>query len=150
MNFRTTILRNGKTATGIHVPEDVMTALGPSRRPPVRVTLNGYTYRTTVATVSGKFMFGVSSEVRRETGVAPGDEVEVDIELDTRPREVMVPADFEAALDWAPEAKQFFGQLSYSHKSAYTLWIESARKDETRQRRIHDAIRMLREGRKQR
>jgi hypothetical protein len=127
-----------------------MTALGPSRRPPVRVTINGYTYRTTVATVGGMFMFGVSSDVRRETGVAAGDEVDVDVELDTSPREVVVPADLEAALNGDPEAKQFFEQLSYSHKSAYTLWIESAVKAETRQRRVPDAIRMLREGRKQR
>jgi len=150
MRFRTTILRSNKTATGIRVPDDVIAALGPSRRPPVQVTVNGYTYRTTVAVMNGAFMFGVSADVRTNAGVAGGDEVDVEIVLDTEPREVSVPADLKTALDADPEANRFFQSLSYSHKSAYVLWIESAKKDETRQRRIPEAIRMLQEGRKQR
>jgi len=150
MRFRTRILQSNKTATGVRVPDDVIAALGPSRRPPVQVTLNGYTYRTTVAVMSGAFMFPVSADVRANAGVAGGDEVDVEIVLDTEPREVSLPADLQAALDADPEACQFFQSLSYSHKSAYVLWIESAKKDETRQRRIHEAITMLKEGRKQR
>jgi hypothetical protein len=150
MRFRTTILQSNKTATGIRVPDDVIAALGPSRRPPVRVTVNGYTYRTTVAVMNGAFMFAVSADVRANAGVAGGDEVDVEIVLDTEPREVSVPADLQAALDADPDANRFFQSLSYSHKSAYVLWIESAKKDETRQRRIPEAIRMLQEGRKQR
>jgi uncharacterized protein YdeI (YjbR/CyaY-like superfamily) len=76
--------------------------------------------------------------------------VDVEIELDTEPREVNVPADFQMALSRDPGAGRFFDTLSYSHKSAYVLWIESAKKDETRQRRIPEAVRMLKEGRKQR
>ena len=150
MRFRTTILQSNKTATGVRVPGDVVAALGSSRRPPVQVTVNGYTYRTTVAVMNGAFMFPVSADVRANAGVAGGDEVDVEIVLDTEPREVSVPADLQAALDADPEASQFFQSLSYSHKSAYVLWIESAKKDETRQRRIPEAIMMLKEGRKQR
>ena len=150
MRFRTTIVQGDKTATGIRVPDDVIAALGPGRRPPVQVTVNGYTYRTTVAVMNGTFMFSVSADVRRNAGVAGGDEVDVEIVLDTEPREVSVPADFQTALDADPEASRFFGSLSYSHKSAYVLWVDSAKKDETRQRRIPEAVRMLREGRKQR
>jgi uncharacterized protein YdeI (YjbR/CyaY-like superfamily) len=100
--------------------------------------------------MDGAFMFSVSSDVRKNAGVAGGDEVDVEIELDTEPREVVVPADFQTALTQDPEASRFFEALSYSHKSAYVLWIESAKKDETRQRRIPEAVRMLKEGRKQR
>jgi hypothetical protein len=150
MRFQTTILQNGKTATGIRVPDEVMATLGPGRRPPIRVTLNGYTYRTTVGSVDGVLMFSVSADVRKNAGVAGGDEVDVDIELDNEPREVTVPADFQAALSRDPDASLFFEGLSYSHKSAYVLWIESAKKAETRERRIPDAIKMLKEGRKQR
>ena len=150
MRFRTTILQSNKTATGIRVPDDVIAALGPSRRPPVQVTVNGYTYRTTVAVMNGAFMFGVSADVRKNAGVAGGDEVDVEIVLDTEPRTVSVPADLQTALDADPDAGGFFQSLSYSHKSAYVLWIESAKKDETRQRRIPEAIMMLKEGRKQR
>jgi hypothetical protein len=150
MRFRTTILQSNKTATGIRVPDEVVAALGSSRRPPVQVTVNGYTYRTTVAVMNGAFMFGVSADVRKNAGVAGGDEVDVEIVLDTEPREVSVPAELQTALDADPEANRFFQSLSYSHKSAYVLWIESAKKDETRQRRLPEAIRMLKEGRRQR
>ena len=150
MKFRTTVLQTGRATTGIQVADEVVAALGPSRRPAVRVTVNGYTYRTSVASMGGAFMFSVSADVRKNAGVAAGDEVDVEIELDTEPREVKVPADFQAALGRDPEAGRFFDTLSYSHRSAYVLWIESAKKDETRQRRIPEAIRMLKEKRKQR
>ena len=150
MKLHTTVVQTGTTTTGIQVPDEVVAALGPSRRPAVRVTVNGYTYRTSVASMNGAFMVSVSSDVRKNAGVAGGDEVDVEIELDTEPREVTVPADFREALSRDPEAGRFFDSLSYSHKSAYVLWIESAKKDETRQRRIPEAVRMLKEGRKQR
>jgi hypothetical protein len=150
VRFHTTILTNGKTATGIQVPDEVMAALGPSRRPPVQVTLNGYTYRTTVSMMGGVPMFGVSADVRAGAGVSGGDEVDVDIVLDTAPRVVAVPADLAAALDADPEARRFFDGLAYSHQSAYVQWIESAKKDETRQRRVPEAVAMLRGGRRQR
>jgi hypothetical protein len=150
MRFHATISRNGKNATGIRVPDEVMAALGPSRRPPIRVTVNGFTYLTTVGSVDGAAMISVSADVRKNAGVAGGDPVDVDVELDTEPREVTVPADFRAALSRNPDADRFFEGLSFSHKSAYVLWIESARKTETRERRIPDAIKMLKEGRKQR
>jgi hypothetical protein len=91
MRFRTTILQSGKTATGIEVPDEVMEALGSGKRPAVTVTVNGYSYRSTVATVGGRSMVGLSAEHRAGAGVAGGDEVEVDVELDTAPREVAVP-----------------------------------------------------------
>ena len=102
MRYRTTILTTGKTAAGIEVPPDVLAGLGTSRKPPVRVTIGGYTYRSTVATVDGRFMIGVSAENRAKAGVAGGDEVDVDIELDTEPRTVEVPADFAVALAAEP------------------------------------------------
>jgi bacteriocin resistance YdeI/OmpD-like protein/uncharacterized protein DUF1905 len=147
MKFRATILLSGKTATGIVVPPDVMERLGPSKRPPVRVTLNGYTYRSSVATVSGQFMVGVSAEVREQAGVAAGDELDVDIELDNESREVTVPPDFAAALEADPAARRFFDGLSYSNKRRVVMPIEDAKTPETRQRRIAKAVGTLHEGR---
>ncbi len=147
MKFRATILLSGKTATGIVVPPDVMERLGPSKRPPVRVTLNGYTYRSSVATVSGQCMVGVSAEVREQAGVAAGDELAVDIELDHESREVTVPPDFAAALEADPAARRFFDGLSYSNKRRVVLPIEDAKTPETRQRRIAKAVGTLHEGR---
>jgi hypothetical protein len=147
MRFRATILQSGKTATGIPVPADVVDALGAGRRPAVKVTINGYTYRSSVAVMGGGYMIGLSAENRAGTGAKGGDEVDVDVELDTAPREVTVPADFAAALDAAPAARQTFDGLSYSNKSWHVLQIEGARTDETRQRRIAKSIEALREGR---
>ena len=147
MRFRTTILQTGKTAAGIEVPEEVVQGLGAGKRPPVRVTLNGYTYRNTVAVMGGTYMVGVSAENRAGTGVNGGDEVDVDIELDTAPREVVVPAEFAAALDAEPAARSTFDRLSYSNKSWHVLQMTGAKTDETRARRIVKSIEALREGR---
>lgn len=147
MRFRTTLLQSDKTATGIRIPDEVVEALGSGKRPAVRVTINGYTYRNTVAVMGGVYMVGVSAEHRAGAGVAGGDDVEVEIELDTAPREVTVPADLAAALDAEPEARRTFDGLSYSNKSWHVLSIEGAKTDETRQRRIAKSIETLREGR---
>lgn len=93
MRFRAIILLGGKTATGIRVPAEVVERLGSSKRPPVRVTINGHIYRSTVAPMGGKFMLPLSAENRERVGVKAGDEVDVEIELDTEPREVTVPPD---------------------------------------------------------
>lgn len=147
MRFRATIQLNGKSATGIQVPEDVLTALGAGKRPPINVTINGYTYRTSIGSMSGVFMIPMSAEVRQRAGVAADAEVDVDIELDTQPREVSVPEDFADALAGAPDAKRFFEGLSYSEKRRLVTPIEEAKAPETRTRRISTTIAKLREGR---
>ena len=147
MHFRTTLMQNGKTATGFRVPVDVVEALGKGKRPPVRVTINGYTYRSTVAVMGGDYMLGVSAENRTGAGVKGGEEIEVDLELDTAPREVVVPADLAAALAAEPSAQRTFEGLSYSNKSWHVLQIEGAKSDDTRQRRIVKSVDALRQGR---
>lgn len=140
MRIRGTVELAGKTATGITVPAEVVTALGSSKRPAVRVTINGYTYRTTIAPMGGVFRIPVSGEVRSNAAVAAGDVVDVDIELDTEPREVTVPADLAAALDRRPEARRRFDALSNSNKQRHVLPIEAAKTPETRQRRIAKTV----------
>lgn len=147
MRFRTTILQSGKTATGIRVPPEVVEALGAGRRPAVAVTINGYTYRSSIAVLGGEQMVGVSAAHRAGAGVQGGDEVDVDIVLDRAPREVAVPADFAAALNAAPAARVTFDGLSYSNRSWHVLSIEGAKTEETRQRRIAKSVEALREGR---
>jgi hypothetical protein len=147
MNFHATIQRSGKTATGIHVPDDVVAALGSGKRPAVRVTINGHTYRSTIAPMGGAFMLPVSAEVRDRAAVTAGDEVEIQVELDTQPREVTLPSDFAEALDRDSDAKRFFDGLSYSNKRRLVLPVEQAKTAETRQRRIASTVTMLKEGR---
>jgi hypothetical protein len=147
MRFRTTLVQSDKSATGFRVPDEVVAALGSGRRPKVLVTINGYTYRNTVAVFGDESWIGVSAEHRAGAGVRGGDEIEIDLELDTAPREVSVPADFAAALDAAPDARQTFDALSYSNQSWHVLSINGAKSDETRQRRIAKSVAILQEGR---
>jgi hypothetical protein len=147
VRFHTTILQGDKTATGIQIPDEVVEALGAGKRPPISVTIKGYTYRSTVAVMGGAYMVGVSAENRAGAGVKGGDEVDVEIELDTAPREVMVPPDFASALDAEPNARNTFEGLSYSNKSWHVLQIEGAKTDETRQRRIAKSVEALKAGR---
>lgn len=144
MRFRATIDLNGKTATGIRVPPDVVVALDSGKRPAVRVTIAGYTYRTTVAPRGDRFLISVSAENRAGAGVAAGDEVDVDLELDTEPREITVPDDLRAALDGDAEARRAFDVLSYSKRQRHVLAVEGAKTAETRQRRIAKAVDELR------
>jgi hypothetical protein len=147
MRFRTTILQGDKTATGIEIPAEVVEALGAGKRPAITVTINGFTYRSSVAVMGGTYMVGLSAENRAGTGAKGGDEVDVDIELDAAPREVVVPPDFAAALDAEPAARATFDRLSYSNKSWHTLQLAAARTDETRQRRLAKSVEALRDGR---
>ncbi len=147
MQFRTTILQNGKTATGIRVPDEVVESLGAGKRPPVCVTLKGYTYRSTIAVMGGVYMVGVNSEHRAAAGVSGGEEVDVEIELDKAERTVELPADFAGALAQAPAARAFFDGLSYSNRKWHVTSVESAKTAETRARRIEKSVAMLSEGR---
>jgi hypothetical protein len=147
MKFRAEIELAGKTATGIEVPAAVVTELGSSRKPAVRVTINGHTYRSTVASMGGRFMLPISAQVREAAGIAAGDQVGVDVELDTAPREVTVPADFARALGRDAAAERFFEGLSFSNKQRIVISIEAAKTPETRERRIAKAVSSLREGR---
>ena len=150
MKFHTTLFQaDDMNATGIVIPPEVVESLGAGKRPAVTVTLNGqYTYRNTVAVMGGQYMVGVSAAHRAAAGIKGGDEIDVELQLDTAPRVVEVPADFQAALDADPEARHFFDSLAYSHKSRHVLVINDAKTPETRQRRIEKAIAMLREGKK--
>lgn len=147
--FRTTLIATGKNTTGIQVPEEIVSALGPGKRPAVNVTINGtFQYRTTVAPMGGAYWIPVSAERRDGAAIKAGDAIEVALEVDTAPRTVEVPQDFQAALEGDPAAKQFFDSLAYSHQLRHVLAITDAKTPETRQRRIDKALEMLREGRK--
>ncbi len=150
MKFRTTVERGGKTATGLLVPDDVVSALASGRRPSVQVTVGGHTYRTTVASMQGRFLVPLSAENRSAAGVSAGDEVEVELTLDAAPREVTVPADLADALAHDDEARQFFDELAYSHRKEWVRWIEEAKKADTRSTRIHRAISSLQAGKRTR
>ena len=148
MEFRTTVVQSGKTATGLQVPDDVVAALGGGRRPPVTVTLGGYGYRTTVAPMGGGFWIPLAAEHREAAGVQAGQEVDVRVELDTAPRETPLPEDLAAVLD--EDATAFFSGPAASHRKEWVRWIEEAKKPETRAARVAKTAEALKASRRTR
>jgi antitoxin component of MazEF toxin-antitoxin module len=144
MRFESVVELGGKTATGIEIPAEVIEALGTSKRPPVTVTINGYTYRTTAVRMGGRFLVPLAADNREAAGVRAGDEIVVDIENDTAPREVEVPADLAAAMDDA--ARTAYDGLSYTHRKEWVRWVEEAKRPETRATRIEKTVTGLRAG----
>jgi hypothetical protein len=134
--FTATLQLHGRTATGFEVPPAVVDALGTSRRPAVRVTVRGHTYRSSIARMGGVFLLGVSAENRAAAGLAAGDVVDVDVELDTAPREVDVPPALAAALAGDPVAAAAYDRLSYSARLRHALDVGGAKTDATRERRL--------------
>ncbi len=139
--FTTTIIQaDGKNATGIRVPAEAVAALGKSKKPAVKVTLAGYTYRSTVAAYGDVFMLPLSQEHRTASGLNAGDEVEVSLELDTEPRTVAVPEDLAAALAAKEGARAIFDALAFSKRKEFVRQVEDAKTPETRQRRIISVV----------
>lgn len=138
MRFRAPVVLGGKTATGIPVPPDVVTGLGAGKRPAVHVTVAGHRYRSTIAPMGGEYWIPLSAEHRTAAGVAAGDEVDVEVGLDTEPRSVDVPTDLAAALDGVP--RRAFDALSYSNQRRHVLSVDGAKTAETRERRIAKVV----------
>ncbi|HZI98279.1 MAG TPA: YdeI/OmpD-associated family protein [Actinomycetales bacterium] len=147
MRFRAELESSGKTAAGFEVPEAIVEELGGGRHPKVAVTVNGYLFRTSIARMGDRYLLGVSVERRRAAGVSAGDVLEVDVELDTAPREVDLPDDLAAALDAEPAAKAFWNTLSYSKQQWHVLQVTGAKKTETRAARLARSVELLRERR---
>ncbi|MCA9882173.1 MAG: DUF1905 domain-containing protein [Anaerolineae bacterium] len=143
MKFKSVIQLDGKTATGIPVPEEIVEKLGAGKRPKVLVKIGHYSYQSSIASMDGIYKLPISAAHREGAGVAAGDEVEVDIELDTSPRTVDVPEDLQELLDKNPKAKAAYEALSYSKKRLIVEPIEQAKTPETRQRRIDKAVESL-------
>jgi hypothetical protein len=141
--FTAEVLLSGKTATGVEVPPEVVDALGGGRRPLVAVTIGGHTYRSAVAVMGGKYMLGINADVREAAHVAAGDKIDVDVTLDTAPREVPVPTEVAAFFNTDAEAKTWFDGLSYSKRYLIVGTIDGAKTPETRQKRVDAALGML-------
>ena len=141
--FKTTIMQaEGMNATGIVVPDAVVAKLGQGKKPKVVVSLKGYSYRSTVAVMGGKFMLPLAKEHRDKAGLKGGDKVEVSLEVDDAPREVEVPKDLAAALKKAG-ARAAFDKLAFTHRKEHVRAIEEAKAAETRARRIEKAVAMV-------
>jgi len=142
-----TLLPRGPAAAVVLDDEQVADIGEGAKRFPVVATVNGYMWRTTVTRMRGEFLLGLNHQVREGAGVSAGDCVELEISLDTAPRDVDVPEDLVTALDGDPVACAAFKALAYTHRKEYARWIDDAKREETRRRRVDQALEMLRAGR---
>ena len=133
----------GGAWTYLQIPFSVPEIFGRKGQVPVRATINGFTFRNSLMPRAGVHILGVGKDILAAAGAAAGDTVQVELAFDDAPRTVAVPADLEAALKKSPAQEKAFAALSYSHKKEYADWIESAKKPETRQKRVEKAIEML-------
>ena len=142
VKFSTTMSQMGNN-TGIEVPAGVVAALDGGKRPAVVVSVNGYQYRSTVASMGGKYLLPFSADRRKESGIGGGDAIDVELTLDTTPRSVEVPADLQSALSASPQAAAAWDTLSYTHKKEHVRSVLDAKKAETRTRRVAAVVAKL-------
>jgi bifunctional DNA-binding transcriptional regulator/antitoxin component of YhaV-PrlF toxin-antitoxin module len=142
VRFRAKVIPSGN-ATGVEIPAEVMQALGPQARPPVAITINGHTWRSRVAAMRGLRLIGISAAHRAATGIAEGDIIEVDVELDKAPRDVVEPADLTDALNVCPEARTSFDRLPFGLRQKHVNAIEEAKSPDVRERRIRSLVTTL-------
>ena len=143
MKSRAKVIPSGN-ATGVEVPAEVMKALAPEARPPVAITINGHTWRSRVALMRGQRLIGLSAANRAAAGIAEGDIVEVDLQLDRELRDAPLQSDMADALNHAREAKTTFDSLPFGLKRKHVVEIEEAKSANVRQRRIGKLVAALR------
>lgn len=148
LGLKTTLLERGPAAAVVLDDAQVEAVGEGAKRFPVVATVNGYTWRTTVMRMRGEFLLGLNRAVREAAGVHAGQTVDVKIELDEEPREVEVPEALASALAADPAASAAFDALAFTHRKEYARWIAEAKREETRERRLAQALQMLREGRR--
>jgi hypothetical protein len=146
IRFRAELQRRGPAAAVVLDDAQVATVGEGAKRFPVVATVNGYTWRASVARMGGEFLLGLNREVREAAGVAAGDEVAVIVTLDDQPRDVEVPEDLADALASVPEAKARFDKLAFTHRKEYVRWVTEAKRDDTRRRRVAQAVEMISAG----
>lgn len=140
--FKVTIVRDGSMCS-IPLPFDPQSVFGKAR-PPVKVTLNGYTYRSTIFSMGGSPFIPLRKSNREAAGLESGETVEVCLDLDTDKREVKPPADLIKALKAAPPAWERWRELSFTHQREYVDALEGAKEPETRARRLGNAVQAIR------
>ncbi|MBG0560093.1 YdeI/OmpD-associated family protein [Actinoplanes aureus] len=146
MEFRAELQRTGGNTTGFQVADEIVDGLGGGGRPKVVVRVNGYEFRSSIARMGGEYWLGVSADRRAAAGIEGGEVYDLEVELDTAPREIEVPDDLAAALAAEPAAKAFWDSMSFSNQRWHAEQLTSAKTAETRGRRLAKSLDLLRAG----
>ena len=146
IRFRARLERRGPAAAVVLDEGQVELVGEGAKRFPVVATVNGYTWRTSVSRMGGEFLLGLNREVRDGAKVEAGEDVDVTVELDRAPRVVEIPEALALALADAPDVAAAFEAMAFTHRKEYARWIAEAKQEQTRQRRVQQALDMIRAG----
>jgi len=146
IRFRAQLQKRGPAAAVILDDDQVADVGEGAKRFPVVATVNGYTWRTSVTRMAGEFLLGLNREVREGAGVAAGDKVDIGLALDEHPRQVDVPEELARALAGDKKAKAAFDAMAFTHRKEFARWVADAKREETRRRRVAQALEMIRAG----
>ncbi len=147
--FTATIQNAGGGGAFVEIPFDVEKEFG-SKKPKVKAMIEGVPYRGTLVRMGSEcHMLLILKEIREQIGKTFGDEIKVVVEADNEPRVVDLPAELKKAFKIEKEAKAIFEKLAYTHQREYVMWINEAKKEETRENRIAKTIEMLKQNKKE-
>ena len=135
-------------AAFVNAPFDVKEQFGTKGRIAVKGTMDGEPFKGTFQPMGGKHIMGVPKEMRKKIGKTHGDIIHIVMQLDTEPRAVELPDDFKKALKKNPKAQKAYDSFAYSYQKEYARWITSAKKPDTREKRLKEAIERLNKGEK--
>jgi hypothetical protein len=147
LRFSTTLVPRGPAAAIVLDDEQVAIVGEGAKRFPVVATVNGHSWRSTVVHMRGEFLLGLSKATRAQAQAQAGDTVDVELRLDTEERQVEVPEALARALDADPAVRRSFDALAYTHRKEYARWVAEAKREQTRERRVAEAVEMVRAGR---
>jgi hypothetical protein len=146
IEIETTLQKKGPAAAVVLDDEQVAAVGEGARAFPVKATINGFTWAGRVTRMKGEFLLGMSREIRTGAGAEAGDRVTVRIALDAAPREVELPEALAAALAGDGDARAKYEALAFTHRKEFARWIAEAKRDDTRERRVAQALEMLHAG----
>jgi hypothetical protein len=140
MRLRLELVSHGGNTAGFEIPDEVVEELGGGRKPKVVVTIGPHTWRSSIVNMGGRFMLGVSMANREAAGVAAGQTLDLDVELDTAPRTVDVPDDLAAELASSAAARDAWATWSFTRQNEAARLLTEAKKPETRARRLEKVL----------
>ncbi len=147
IRFKATLVPRGPAAAVVLSDEQVAAVGDGAKRFTVVASVNGYTWRTSVSRMRGEFLLGLNRAVREQARAQAGDIVEVELALDHAEREVELPEALATALAEDSQARAAFDRLAFTHRKEFARWVQDAKRDQTRERRVAEALPMLRDGR---
>lgn len=138
----------GSSVAGFRAPFDVVETFGTRARVPVRGTINGFAFRSSLMPMGGCHQMVVNKSLRAGAKAKAGDVVEIVLERDQEARTVDAPPELKKELAKSKKAQERWETLSFTHKKEMAVSLREARQEETKKRRLAKIMQILKTGAK--